>query len=141
MDRHHWQEPLDERIVHDDLMLDRGMYMRIQHGRRLLIFVRAGLVWLTQQGDRRDTLIEAGHWFRLDRDGLAVICALRGSHITITAPLDATPRWKIEGAPTAAMAAPRHPKRKGSPLRSVWAWWLRLHRSGRPRGLTALRVR
>ncbi len=137
MDRHIWKEPLDERIVRDDLTLDRGMLLRVQDGRRLVVFVRVGLVWITQQGDQRDTLLEAGNWFRLDRDGLAIIYALRGASLTITAPLDARPRWRIEReAPAAAPAAkPRRTQRRGTVLRSAWAWWMRLHRYGRPRSM------
>ncbi len=134
MDRHIWKEPLDERIVHEDLTLDRGMLLRVRDGNRLLVFVRVGLVWLTQQDDPRDTLLEAGTWFRLDRDGLALIYALRGASVTITAPHDAKARWKIEReAPSTAPAAiPRRAERRRSLLRLFWAWWLRLYRSGRP---------
>lgn len=38
----------------------------------------AGAVWITQEGDARDTILRAGERFTFDRRGMALIGALEG---------------------------------------------------------------
>ena len=43
-----------------------------------------GAVWITQDHDRNDTVLEPGQGFELDRSGKAIILALRASRILLT---------------------------------------------------------
>lgn len=131
MDRHSWKDLPDERILHEDLILPRDATMLVTHGRGLLIFVRLGMVWITQQGDRLDTVLGPGQWFRIDRGGLAVIGALHGASVTISAPLGLRPRWRMTIVPP--LVQPRVGTLRAAGRRGVlgdrfWAWWSRLYR-------------
>lgn len=56
----------------------------------------AGCLWLTQEGDPRDIVLEAGDGFMLDRPGTALVYALSDAHLTVRRPtvqvLPAVPR-------------------------------------------------
>jgi hypothetical protein len=42
-----------------------------------------GCVWITQEGDRRDILLDAGQGFMLDRAGTAIVYALRDAGVEV----------------------------------------------------------
>lgn len=133
MDRRMWREPCDELSVAEGVVLERGSALRITRGRQLLLYVQSGTVWLTQEGDSRDIVADAGRWFRIDRDGLVVVSALDAAVVTLSAPLNAARRWRIEGTRRDGnpVAHPIGERRRSHRLvRAFWAFWLRLHRSG-----------
>ena len=66
-----------------DLALHRGGMLKIQDGRGVVIEVKRGMLWLTQEGDPRDRYIGAGDWLRLDCDGLTIANALQRSFVTV----------------------------------------------------------
>jgi Protein of unknown function (DUF2917) len=66
-----------------DLAMHRGGMLKIQDGRGVVIEVKRGMLWLTQEGDSRDRYISAGDWLRLDSDGLAIANALKRSFVTV----------------------------------------------------------
>ena len=68
------------------LSLVRGSVLRIEDGQEMLVAARAGCVWLTQEHERRDILLEAGQRFRLTRGGRTVITALRESVVALASP-------------------------------------------------------
>src|SRR5262245_35042451 len=80
------RQQMDGYVVHGGLGMARGSYARIDEGRGILVYVWEGELWVTQYGDRRDYFVKRGEWFRVDRDGAALIYALEGSQVTITAP-------------------------------------------------------
>lgn len=61
------------------IRLERSRPLRLQraNGRRLSVV--SGTVWITQQGDPRDPVLEAGETFRFDDDGLALVTPLGGA--------------------------------------------------------------
>jgi hypothetical protein len=133
MDRRMWREPCDELSVAEGIVLERGSALRITRGRQLLVYVQAGTVWLTQERDSRDIVADAGRWYRIDRDGLVVVSALDRAVVTLSAPLNAAPRWRIEGTRRDGRPMALRPgERRRSPrlVRALWAFWLRLHRAG-----------
>jgi DUF2917 family protein len=67
--------------------LARGSLMRIEDARGALVHVWEGAAWITQEGDERDYFVPAGKSFRMSRDGLTVISAIRRSAIALTSPL------------------------------------------------------
>lgn len=78
----------DEWIVQGMVELKRGGMLRVEDGREMMVYVWQGSAWLTQGGDRRDVLLGAGGWFRLDRDGVAVLYALADCALTLTSPYE-----------------------------------------------------
>jgi hypothetical protein len=77
---------MEEFIVQGSLGLTRGSLLRIEDGRDILIYVWEGEIWLTEEGERRDRMLRAGEWHRLERRGAAIGYALRRSVLTLTAP-------------------------------------------------------
>jgi hypothetical protein len=53
--------------------LKRGSVMRIHNGRGKEVRVERGTAWITQDGDVKDVVVDAGKSFRLERDGLTLI--------------------------------------------------------------------
>jgi hypothetical protein len=76
----------NEFIVQGRLPLQDGAMLRVQQGEGVVVYVWEGDLWLTQEGDRRDYLLRAGQWFRLDRGGVAVATALGRAVVSVTAP-------------------------------------------------------
>ena len=66
-----------------ELAMNRGGMLKIQDGRGVVIEVKRGMLWLTQEGDSRDRYITAGDWLRLDSDGLTIANALKRSFVTV----------------------------------------------------------
>lgn len=77
---------MEEYIVQGSLNLTRGSMLRIEDGRDILIYVWEGEVWLTEERERKDRILRAGEWHRLERQGAAISYALERSVVTLTAP-------------------------------------------------------
>ncbi len=75
--------------------MPRHGMLRIDDGRALLVHVREGEIWLTQDGSPADHVLRAGEWFRLDRDGIAILHAFRRSMVTLSAPDPEVPARRI----------------------------------------------
>ena len=73
-------------VVHDSLPLARGSVLRIEDGRELLVHARDGCVWITQERELRDIVLEPGQSFRISRGGCTLISALRGSVLALASP-------------------------------------------------------
>jgi hypothetical protein len=127
MERKLWTEPFDAGVVAAGVALEGREVMGIRHARGVLVFVESGTAWITQENDVRDVMLSAGEWFRLDRDGVALVQAHQSATITITAPVD--------GVQCEVFRPASRARRAGSPfVRRFWAIWLRLYRRhARPR--------
>jgi hypothetical protein len=75
-----------EYLVHGSIAMTRGSLLRVEDGRDLLVYVWAGSIWLTQEGEARDRYLAAGEWFRLDRNGVAIAYSMRRTVLSLTAP-------------------------------------------------------
>jgi hypothetical protein len=68
-----------------------------------------GSVWITQDGDPRDIVLDAGESFVLDRAGTALVYALADARVAVQHP--ATPALRVNGDAVRRlhdlMAAPR----------------------------------
>jgi hypothetical protein len=76
--------------MHTDLLtpaieLERGALRRIEDGRGLIVQCLRGRLWLTQEGEMRDAVLEAGDSAPIDRDGLTILSALRDSSCLLLA--------------------------------------------------------
>jgi hypothetical protein len=77
---------MQEYIVKNSLDLERGSMLRIEDGRDILVYVWEGEIWLTEHCERRDRLMRAGDWYRLERQGAAIGQAIERSVVMLTAP-------------------------------------------------------
>lgn len=77
---------MQEYVVQGSLGLTRGSMLRIEDGQDLLVYVWEGELWLTEDGEKRDRILRAGEWHRLERQGAAIGYALERSMVTLTAP-------------------------------------------------------
>jgi DUF2917 family protein len=68
-----------------DLAMTKGSMLKIEDGRGIVLEVKRGMLWLTQEGDSRDRYIASGDWLRLDGDGLAIANALQRTIVCIAA--------------------------------------------------------
>jgi hypothetical protein len=67
--------------VNHDLMsaarpLDKGKLVRVHDGRGLRVLCLSGSLWVTQDNDPRDVVLEPGGSFEIDRDGDTLLSAL-----------------------------------------------------------------
>jgi hypothetical protein len=65
--------------------LARGDHLCIRAGSGATVAVERGVAWLTQDGDRRDVVLERGGSFLLDRHGVTVVSAVGAAALTVTA--------------------------------------------------------
>jgi len=72
--------------VNGSIGMTRGTVLRIEDGQDLVVYVREGGLWLTQEGDRRDRYLAVGDCFRLERDGVTLAQATARSTVSLTAP-------------------------------------------------------
>lgn len=63
--------------------LARGSMLRIRSARDTQVRVDEGTVWITQQDDTRDIVLQRGECFRLDRDGVALLTACGRTPLTL----------------------------------------------------------
>jgi hypothetical protein len=85
---------MDGYLINGSLGMPRGSMLRIQEGNGVLVYVREGELWLTQEGSHRDHVLQAGQRFRLDRGGATLAHAFRRSVVSLSsqAPDAAAPR-------------------------------------------------
>jgi hypothetical protein len=136
------QATANEYVVHETLRLARGALIRIQDARGLLIAVREGRIWLTQEHDPNDVVVDAHDSFQLDRDGVAILSTCRESLIRLTAP--AAPGFAGQILVKRTVTSKPVALYDEKPVRAsigVWleGWWHKrafhwLAPAGRPRG-------
>jgi hypothetical protein len=94
----------DEYLIEGALPLARREELRITDGRELLIHVWQGSLWITQEGDTRDIVLEAGDSFRLDRNGVALAKAWDDTVLALASPHEKRPARDIAVRPPQAGA-------------------------------------
>ena len=67
-----------------ELQIARGGMLKLRDARDMVIEVRRGALWITEEGDTRDYYVAKGDWLRLDCDGLAIAHALEKSVVTLS---------------------------------------------------------
>ena len=63
--------------------LARGSLLRVENAYDMQVQVEQGALWITQEGDGSDVVLERGESFRLDRNGLALLRACGGTSLTL----------------------------------------------------------
>lgn len=74
--------------VRHALHLDTGSLLKVCNGNGLRVEVTEGQAWITQEGDLRDRVLQAGQSWRIDRDGLTLIQAMMPSRLALLAARD-----------------------------------------------------
>ena len=91
----------DEYLIEGALPLLRNEQLRIVDGRDMLVHVWQGSLWITQERDTRDIVLEAGQSFRLDRNGVALVKSWDETVLALSSPNEQRPARAIElRAPT-----------------------------------------
>jgi hypothetical protein len=67
-------------------MLGKGRTDRVEQPRGQRVECLAGCLWITQDGDLRDVILEAGEAIVLTRDGTALVSALADSSYLLLVP-------------------------------------------------------
>jgi len=70
----------------ESVPLAAGDTLAIVDPRAVLVYAAQGRVWITEEHDAEDVVVEAGGWRRLDREGTAVVEALAPSVVLLTSP-------------------------------------------------------
>lgn len=65
------------------LCLKRNKPVKVRGGIGHTVVCHSGSIWVTQDGDARDVVLEAGESFTFDRDGPAVLQAFEPGAISI----------------------------------------------------------
>jgi hypothetical protein len=65
------------------IRLRGDQHIHAHHGRGWVVRALAGTLWITQDGDLRDVVLEAGQSFALDRDGPALLAPIGETEISI----------------------------------------------------------
>ena len=86
----------DEYLIEGAMPLLRNEQLRIEDGRDLLIHAWQGSLWITQEGDVRDVVLQAGQSFRLDRNGVALVKCWENAVLALTSPHEERPARSIE---------------------------------------------
>ena len=77
---------MDEVMFQDPIGMPRGSLLRIDGGRGVLVYVREGEIWLTQEGSTEDHVVGTGQSFRVDRGGITLAQAFQRSVVSLTPP-------------------------------------------------------
>lgn len=71
-------------LRHPLIDLPRGATLRIDDGEAHVIDVFQGMVWITQDGDPRDVILQAGESFSFDSSGLTLVQAFQDARLLLT---------------------------------------------------------
>jgi hypothetical protein len=66
--------------------LAKGRLQRIDDGAGTLVSCLSGTLWLTQEGDLRDIVLEAGDEARIERGGASYLSALDNARFVLSRP-------------------------------------------------------
>jgi len=90
---------MDHELRYPLTELTEGSLLRLCNAQGRAIVVFEGRVWITQEDDLRDIVVDSGGSFSVDRPGLTLVQALGPSRLMVLDP-GATPTWP-EGVPGA----------------------------------------
>ena len=64
-------------------LLSRGSLQRIEDGKGTLVQCLGGTLWLTQEYDARDIVLEPGDEARIERNGVSILAALSDARFVL----------------------------------------------------------
>jgi hypothetical protein len=87
--------------AHRRLSLGSGDLLNLDDARGTTIRVRRGQVWVTQDGDLADHVLDAGAAWAVERNGRTIVQAQRGTIVELTGPGAARAVRPLAAAPAA----------------------------------------
>jgi hypothetical protein len=75
------------------LGLDRDQLITVRDGKGVRVSCLRGALWITQEQNTADVLLEAGGSFVIDQPGLTLVMALRPSHLQVSEPCVGADLW------------------------------------------------
>ena len=69
---------------HLDFFLNIQETFSLKHAARTAVTVKRGSVWVTQDGNREDYVLEAGQSLRIAGDETVIVSALRASEVVFS---------------------------------------------------------
>lgn len=75
---------MEENLLEGPIGMPRGSVLRIDGGAGILLRVREGELWLTQDGSSRDHILCAGQCFRLEAGGATLAQAFRRTVVSLS---------------------------------------------------------
>ena len=109
-----------------------GSMLRITDGAGVLVYVWEGELWLTQEGSTKDHMLQAGQWFRIERDGAAIAHAFKRSLVSLSSPAPEVPAKSIELVEQGRQAPVVLHRRADAPLRAALRRFLHVVLPPRP---------
>lgn len=98
---------MNESIRHA-VTLREGAILRIRDGRGVRVLATHGQIWITQEAEVRDEVLNTGESLQIERDGLTLVQALCPSTVAMLAPRNrdvAEPAGTFSVNPAAQRAA------------------------------------
>ncbi len=92
-------------IDHADIHLEQAQAMRISGAMDVSVACLNGCLWITQDNDPRDIVLERGESFTLDRPGVAILFACKPTTLSMRDPA-LLPQVKTEWSPLRLSYAP-----------------------------------
>jgi len=84
-----------ETFVQGSLAMPRGSLLRVEDGEGMLLSVKEGELWVTEEGSPKDHMLQAGQSFRITRGGTALGHAFRRSVVSLAARRPGSPARRI----------------------------------------------
>jgi hypothetical protein len=114
---------MDRNFEPSSVWLAPDAVLRLDRARGKAISVKSGHVWITQTGDRHDTMLGPGERFRFDRGGRALVQGLEFTELHLLDGADGYD-WAedesvpVEPAPARDRASMATPLNAGSTMRT-----------------------
>ena len=77
---------MDTALTHRTLNLTEEGLLSIRDGQAARIRCNEGMLWITEEGEIKDTILAAGESYTIRHPGLALLTALGVSRVTIEGP-------------------------------------------------------
>lgn len=91
----------------DCIPLAAGATLSVVDPRALLVYVPQGRVWITEENEPADFILDPGGWHRLDRPGHAVVEAFTPAVVMLTSPHETGYARELATRPGPAPRPPR----------------------------------
>ncbi len=101
--------------------LEKDVLLTIRNGQGRCLAVFRGAVWLTQENDPRDIVLQSGDSFTFDRQGVALVHALEATSLVVLDAAPAARQVRYEVAWLRARSSMPVYRRVAEVVQRVWA--------------------
>ena len=93
-------------------VLARNTLQRVVDGKGTLVQCLQGTLWLTQESDPRDIVLEAGEEALIERDGVSLLFAMSDARFALSSRMLVEVDWLPNRIPDRPLGEPVRPKRR-----------------------------